>query len=181
MLISSSNILLFDLDGTLLETDLANFYSYKKACYEVLGITLSLPYTRFDYRFLKDFLKQFNIDDTLMLRIKLLKDLYYKDFIFLTKINEYIKNVLVGAFKTNKTILVTNANKNRVSMLLDHHSLSCYFSHIFINKKQNKFSNLLNFYNLNPKKIILFENEKTEIQKAISVGILAENIVEVKI
>ena len=163
MLISSSNILLFDLDGTLLETDLANFYSYKKACYEVLGITLSLPYTRFDYRFLKDFLKQFNIDDTLMLRIKLLKDLYYKDFIFLTKINEYIKNVLVGAFKTNKTILVTNANKNRVSMLLDHHSLSCYFSHIFINKKQNKFSNLLNFYNLNPKKIILFENEKTEI------------------
>ena len=181
MLISSSNILLFDLDGTLLETDLANFYSYKKACYEVLGITLSLPYTRFDYRFLKDFLKQFNIDDTLMLRIKVLKDLYYKDFIFLTKINEYIKNVLVGAFKTNKTILVTNANKNRVSMLLDHHSLSCYFSHIFINKKQNKFSNLLNFYNLNPKKIILFENEKTEIQKAISVGILAENIVEVKI
>ena len=163
MLISSSNILLFDLDGTLLETDLANFYSYKKACYEVLGITLSLPYTRFDYRFLKDFLKQFNIDDALMLHIKALKDLYYKDFIFLTKINEYIKNVLVGAFKTNKTILVTNANKNRVSMLLDHHSLSCYFSHIFINKKQNKFSNLLNFYNLNPKKIILFENEKTEI------------------
>ena len=76
---------------------------------------------------------------------------------------------------------MTNANKNRVSMLLDHHSLSCYFSHIFINKKQNKFSNLLNFYNLNPKKIILFENEKIEIQKAISVGILAENIVEVKI
>ena len=181
MLISSSNILLFDLDGTLLETDLANFYSYKKACYEVLGITLFLPYTRFDYRFLKDFLKQFNIDDTLMLRIKVLKDLYYKDFIFLTKINEYIKNVLVGAFKTNKTILVTNANKNRVSMLLDHHSLSCYFSHIFINKKQNKFSNLLNFYNFNPKKIILFENEKIEIQKAISAGILAENIVEVKI
>ena len=181
MFISRNNILLFDLDGTLLETDLANFYSYKKACYEVLGITLSLSIRRFNYDALKCFLKPLGINDALMLYIKALKDLYYKDFIFLTKINEYIKNVLVGAFKTNKTILVTNANKNRVSMLLDHHSLSCYFSHIFINKKQNKFSNLLNFYNLNPKKIILFENEKIEIKKAISAGILAENIVEVKI
>ena len=110
-----------------------------------------------------------------------IQDLYYKDFIFLTKVNEYIKNVLIKSFRTNKTILITNANKNRVRELLHHHSLSCYFSHIFINKTHNKFSNLLDFYDLNPNNIILFENEKIEIQKAIGARILAENIVEVKI
>lgn len=181
MFISRNNILLFDLDGTLLETDLANFYSYRKACYEVLGITLSLSSRRFNYDTLKCFLKPLGINDVLMLHIKALKDLYYKDFIFLTKVNEYIKNVLIKSFRTNKTILITNANKNRVRELLHHHSLSCYFSHIFINKTHNKFSNLLDFYDLNPNNIILFENEKIEIEKAISAGILVDNIVEVKI
>ena len=37
-----SNILLFDLDGTLINTNLANFLAYKEACYKILGISLSL-------------------------------------------------------------------------------------------------------------------------------------------
>lgn len=143
-------------------------------------LSLSLSLERFNYELLKDFLKPLDIDDNLIFHVKKLKDLYYKDFIFLTKTNEYIKNILIKFFRTNKTILITNANKNRVRELLHYHSLSCYFSHIFVNKTHNKFSNLLNFYDLNPNNIILFENEKIEIQKAISVGVLAENIVEVK-
>ena len=74
----------------------------------------SLSLERFNYELLKDFLKALDIDDNLIFHVKKLKDLYYKDFIFLTKTNEYIKNILIKFFRTNKTILITNANKNRV-------------------------------------------------------------------
>jgi len=55
-LITADTILFFDMDGTLIDTDYANFMSYQKAIHSVTndGLELSFnPQTRFNRSYLK--------------------------------------------------------------------------------------------------------------------------------
>ncbi|MDR0066000.1 HAD family hydrolase, partial [Acinetobacter sp. 11520] len=78
-------------------------------------------------------------------------------------------NILVEYSKSNKIILVTNSYRVRAMGILNYFNLTKYFDEIFCqesiieNNQFNKFENAILKLGVSPKKIIVFENEESEI------------------
>lgn len=177
-IINPDNVLFFDMDGTLINTDYANFLSYKKAIHLVTNNGLELSYNpkvRFNRSFLKIALPGLQQSDYEEITRK--KEEYYIEFLSEIKLNEVIAEVLFKYSKTNKTVLVSNCRKDRVIITLNHFGLTDKFSNIFFrefednDKKINKFQNAIFKLGVPPNLIIAFENEESEIVDAKKVGI----------
>ena len=87
--ITSDTILFFDMDGTLIDTNFANFLSYKKAIYSVTKSDHNLTYNA-DKRFNRSILKNavLNLTETEYDSIIREKEEYYNDFLHETKLNK---------------------------------------------------------------------------------------------
>lgn len=176
--ITATSVLFFDMDGTLVDTNLANFLSYKKAIKSVTKSDYYLTYNP-DKRFNRSSLKSTipNLSITEYERIIQEKEEYYKDFLAETKLNEAIAKILFKYSKTNKTILVTNCRKDRVVTTLNHFGLADKFDNIFCrqitdnDEKINKFENAISILVVSPNLVVAFENEEIEIADAIQAGI----------
>jgi len=177
-IINSDTVLFFDMDGTLINTDYANFLSYKKAIHSVIdnGYDLSYnPKVRFNRSFLMIALPNLNHTDYEIITQK--KEEYYIDFLSETKLNEVIAGILFKYSKTNKTVLVSNCRKDRAITTLNHFGLTDKFSNIFFrelednDKKTNKFQNAILRLGIPPNLIVAFENEESEIADAKKAGI----------
>ena len=176
--ITADIILFFDMDGTLIDTDLANFLSYKKAINSVTKSGNNLTYNP-DKRFNRSNLKNAvpNLTEREYEKIIQEKEEYYNDFIHETKLKSEIADILIKYSKTNKTILVTNCRKDRAIITLKHFGLEDKFSNIFCrefddnNKKVNKFQNAISKLGVPPNFVIAFENEEIEIADAKQAGI----------
>ena len=176
--ITADTILFFDMDGTLVDTDLANFLSYKKAVISVTQSDHNLTYNP-DERFNRSNLKNAvpNLTESEYEKIIQEKEEYYNDFIHETKLNTEIADILFKYSKTNKTVLVTNCRKDRAMTTLKYFELEDKFSNIFCrefndnNKKVNKFQNAISILGVPPNFVIAFENEKEEIADAKQAGI----------
>lgn len=176
--ITADIILFFDMDGTLIDTDLANFLSYKKAINSVTKSGNNLTYNP-DKRFNRSNLKNAvpNLTEREYEKIIQEKEEYYNDFIHETKLKTEIADILIKYSKTNKTILVTNCRKDRAMTTLKHFELEDKFSDIFCrefnanDKKVNKFQNAISRLGVPPNLVIAFENEETEIADAQKAGI----------
>lgn len=184
-IITADSILFFDMDGTLIDTDFANFLSYKKAIHSVTqnGFDLSYnPKLRFNRQILKITFPHLSQND--YERIIHEKEEYYKDYLHETKLNTKIADILIKYFQTNKTVLVTNCRKDRALMTLNHFGLADKFSNIYFRKftdngvKINKFKNAISKLGVPPNLVIAFENEEIEIIDAQKAGI---NIINPKI
>jgi len=177
-IINSDTVLFFDMDGTLINTDYANFLSYKKAIHSVTNNGLELSYNpkvRFNRSFLKIAIPNLNHTDYEKITQK--KEEYYIDFLSETKLNEVIAGILFKYSKTNKTVLVSNCRKDRAIATLNYFGLTDKFSNIFFreiednDKKINKFQNAIFSLGVPPNLIIAFENEESEIADAKKAGI----------
>ena len=177
-IINSDTVLFFDMDGTLINTDYANFLSYKKAIHSVTNNGLELSYNpkvRFNRSFLKIALPNLNHTDYEKITQK--KEEYYIYFLSETKLNDVIAGILFKYSKTNKTVLVSNCRKDRAITTLNHFGLTDKFSNIFFRefedneKKINKFQNAILRLGVPPNLIIAFENEESEIADAKKAGI----------
>lgn len=176
--ITADIILFFDMDGTLIDTDLANFLSYKKAINSVTKSDNNLTYNP-DKRFNRSNLKNAvpNLTESEYEKIIQEKEEYYNNFIYETKLKTEIADILIKYSKTNKTILVTNCRKDRAMTTLKHFELEDKFSDIFCrefnanDKKVNKFQNAISKLGVPPNLVIAFENEESEIADAKNAGI----------
>lgn len=185
-LITADTIILFDMDGTLVDTNLANFLSYKNAIQIVTGLETDLSYNP-DQRFNRSVLKKSipNLFEVEYDKIIQEKERVYNNFLPETKLIKRVVDILLKYSKTNKTILVTNCRKNRALMTLNYFGITDKFSEIFyrqLNKnenKVNKYQNAINCLNISTKNIIVFENEKLEIIDAIAAGIPIQNIINI--
>ncbi|MEC4005930.1 HAD hydrolase-like protein [Flavobacterium sp. SUN052] len=181
--INADTILFFDMDGTLVDTDFANFLSYKNAIQSVIQTDKDIPYNpneRFNRASLKKVVP--NLTETDYEKIIQQKEENYKEHLSQTKLNKSVADILIQYSKTNKTVLVTNCREDRALMTLNYHNLTDKFSNIFFRQisddtnRINKYKNALTSLSLSAQTVIVFENEKPEIEDAIFAGISINNI-----
>lgn len=176
--INAETVLFFDMDGTLVDTNLSNFLSYKKAIQSVTKTDCTLAYNS-DKRFNRSNLQIAvpNLSEADYNKIIKEKEEYYKDFLPETKLNTKIVDFLSKYSKTNKTVLVTNCREERAITTLNYFGLVEKFSNIFYreftdnHEKINKFQNAILKLGVMPNLVVAFENEEVEIADARQAGI----------
>ena len=130
--IKENHILFFDMDGTLVDTDFANFLSYKKAIQSCVKLEKEIefdPNERFNRASLKAVVP--NLKETDYDEIIQKKEENYKEHLSETKLNKSVVDILLKYSQTNKTVLVTNCREDRALMTLNYHNLTDKFSKIF--------------------------------------------------
>ena len=179
--IVNNNILIFDLDGTIVNTDRANFLAYQEAVKEIKKMDLSSLYLkneRFTRNKLKEILPMLNTQE--WDEIIKMKNTIYGNYLQETSIDTLALNIINNFTKTNKIILATNSHKERADLVLKCHHLDDIFDFKFYkndyNEGNNKFKYILDYLKIDPKLTIVFENENFEMQQAELAEIPDKNI-----
>ncbi|MEO9953920.1 HAD hydrolase-like protein [Nonlabens sp.] len=184
--IKENDILFFDMDGTLVYTDFANFLSYRKAIQLYTEVDIKMDFNtnkRFNRALLKIALPDLKEDEYEKIILK--KNENYKEHLSETKLNNSVLDILLKYSRTNRTVLVTNCREDRAMMTLNYHNLTEKFSDIFFRNilnngvRINKYKNAITSLRLPVQSVIAFENEICEIEDAILAGILNKNILRI--
>lgn len=145
---------------------------------DIMGTDFNLefnPEIRLTRSKLRELIPSINVEQMHM--IIELKEKYYDNFLPYTSIIEPVYNVLNKYNFTNNSVLVTNCREQRAISTLKYHGLLDKFTWIFFRKindfgdRVNKFDNALSFLELDPSKVIAFENEQSEREDAAKAGI----------
>lgn len=181
--ITDSHLLVFDLDGTVVNTDMVNNLAYKEAIQQIIGMDLPIAHSK-DERFTRE--KLFSIIDNLTdlqyEKIVEMKNGIYQKYLAMSEVNACVIGVIEKYINTNKIILATNSRKNRAEMVLQHHGLKNIFDYMFFKedyKQESKFLYVVNYFGVSANLIFVFENDNDEIRKAIASGIPDRNVVKV--
>lgn len=174
--ISPNDVLLFDMDGTLIHTDNANNIAYKSAIRDVLG---EIPDDLFNniYRIrqvdVRNAIK--NISEEQFNQIVTCKNEYYKKNLSATYLIDNVVDLLKLHHKTHKCILVSDACCDRVMQTLEYFNLKNKFYAIITKEDcidhKNKFTSAISKFKLNPDELWVFEDEQENIDKALKLNV----------
>lgn len=181
-LLKEKTYLLFDLDGTIIDTDKANFLSYQEAIKNVKNIDLKSIYNdnkRFTREKLNLIIPNLTIQE--FEKIVKLKTNIFKANLKYTVVNTYILEIINRFSKTNKIILATNSHKIKADLLLNYYNIfnlfdKKYYKESYVNQ-DNKYQYIINNLNIKLNDMIIFEDNNNEIYKAIELGVPIENII----
>ncbi|WP_010178670.1 HAD family hydrolase [Glaciecola sp. HTCC2999] len=174
----------FDLDGTLVHTDEANFLAYQKAVNVVLPYKTVLRkpvYARFNRNELRKQLPSISIFE--LKRITQLKVKFDAEFISSTHINQPVVAKLKNLRFNCDIFLITNASRVRAEMTLSAHNLMPYFNGVLSKNDRplniNKYQHAIEFLSVDVNNMMVFENESAQIKLAQDIGIPANSIQKV--
>ncbi len=164
----------FDLDGTLIDTDTANNRAYQQALSDIIhqevdyhGLRLTRETIQLTY----------NIDGYTMQNIIAEKERLFPEYLDLTF--ELPGYYLLRHLKAPSIILLTNARRKRAELLLSYYNLHSSFNSVYYREDYagaSKFHYLIRSVGFSPTDVILFENESSMVQEAIRLGVPAKNI-----
>lgn len=175
-------IIFCDMDGTLIETDYANYLSYKCAVIKATSGKNDIEFS--DERINRENLKKRlpSLTDAQCDVIACLKVEYFTKFLSKTILNTALANLLSLYCGRNKIILVTYCREKRAIETLKYHKLIGYFTQLIYweslpqGELSNKYLNALRLTEANPKTVLVFENDKSDAEKAVLAGIPRKNI-----
>ena len=184
--ISSEFVILCDMDGTLIDTNYANYLSYRRAIQEVTSREHELRFNS-EKRLNRERLKE-NIPyltDEQYNNIVSLKTNYYSEYLPKTKVNTALVDFLRKYSGTNEAVLVTCCREKRAVETLQYHNLFGCFSRLICwealsgSGLSNKYANALNLLSTNPVACIVCENDIIDIKVAMIAGVPRVNIISV--
>lgn len=179
----NADVLVFDLDGTIINTDYANFLSYEAAISNILLASHPIIFDKKNRTTRETIIKKFPaLSSEELNKIIAKKECIFPQYLTKTILNHDLAGILDRAGgKVN--VLATNSRKNRADILLKHHGLTHKFKHIIYGESASKNNKYLNLIKLIPEKInaiAVFEDDSRDINQAISAGINPNLIINVR-
>lgn len=178
--IGKNDVLIFDMDGTIVNTDACNTKAYKEAIDIVLGLGVSQMFDipRIERALIQEKLSW--VSEIQLNKIIHLKEMFYTQHIDEVATIPSTMEVLERFSSTNMIVLATNARRQRVMQTIQHLNLGKVFDAIITKDDctmSDKFITALSRLNLDPKKVWVFENEKREADKAVAAGININHVI----
>ena len=166
---------IFDMDGTLFNTNDANYYSYKEALKQH-NIEFNYDYfcNHCNGKKYNDFLAPFvNGDKKVLEDIHNFKKQIYGQYLDKIKINERIFDIMKNIKNEYKIALVTTASKKNTIDILTYTDKKKWFDFILTgddikNSKPDPegFLKAINHFNVKPENCIIFEDSNIGIEAA---------------
>jgi len=171
-----------DMDGTLVDTDYANYMSYKLAVIQETSGAHDVGFTndRLDRESLEKRLPSLTSSQLDM--IADLKAKYFMECIAETRLNMALANLVNQYCSKNTIVLVTCCRKNRALIVLEHHKLLKCFARLICwedlpqNEQSSKYKNAIKLMEVSQEAVIVFENDKRYIEEAVLAGVPKSNI-----
>jgi phosphoglycolate phosphatase-like HAD superfamily hydrolase len=171
-----------DMDGTLIDTDFANFLAYRRAVIEATNgkNIVKLTEERLNRKRLKNLLSSLTPEEEE--NITTLKTEYFPEFLSETRLNSQLAEILIKNRNQSKIFLVSNCRESRVVQVLKHHKLLDSFIRLICREllpdddSSNKYEAAIRLTKADPDVVMVFENDKAEAQQATHAGIPRRNI-----
>ena len=170
---------IFDMDGTLFNTNDVNYYAYKEAL-EKYNVDLDYDYycNYCNGRHYTVFIpKLVNYDEKKVEDIHNLKKQFYAKNLDKVIVNSHLFNIINLIHGTYKTVLVTTASKKNTLEILEYAKTKDCFDLILTAEDVKKtkpdpegFNLAINRFNILPKDTIIFEDSEVGIEAARKTG-----------
>lgn len=176
--VKPETVFIFDMDGTLVNSDIANFNAYSEALSPTINLAQRYIAGRITRASLSELGVSRNMQESVISQKREIYNKYLKDTIKMPLACKILEIVS----KTNITILATQSEKQRAIDTLQYHNLLANFTHSVFREdlqeeQQNKYAHVVQKYNLNPQDIFVFEDNEIEIANALTAGIPQKNII----
>ena len=173
-----SMVAVFDLDGTLVETDAANSAAYRAALRECGCGMVSGLYGRITAGAIWAAIA--GISDLEMNEIVRAKVEAYCHELWRTRLGpaaDALNCVLINREAFNKVVLLTDGAERRAMETLRYHGLAGCFDEIVCNAGVgDKYVNYFKSFDTDPAACVVWENEEGKIKSVIAAGVRMENI-----
>ena len=177
-MVTERTIAVFDLDGTLVETDAANSTAYRAALRGCGCGTVSGLYGRITAGTIRAAIVGISdVEINEIVRAKV--DAHCRE-LWRTRLGpatDALKCVLVNRKTFEKVVLVTDSVERRAIETLQYHGMLGCFDEIVCNwGAGDKYANYFKSFDTDPAACVVWENEEGMVQSAIAAGVKVENI-----
>ena len=178
MIAEQKKIAIFDLDGTLVDTDAANSAAYSVALARV-GVRNMFGLVG---RVTADVVRAAMGDGTSVVLddiVKMKVEAYCGELwrACLGPASEAFRCVLVSRSMFDKVVLLSDGSERRVMETLNHFGWKNLFDEIVCNGgRGDKYANYFGDFDSDPAACVVWENEDGQIKSAIAAGVKMENI-----
>ena len=179
-------VIITDFDGTLVDTFVANYKSYKTA-FELCGLSLDIDTYKkcFGFRF-NEFMDYMGIEDeTVRAKIKAIKTERYTRNIDYVKVNQYLLGFIMLAKDNGLKIgIATTASRVNVQNILKYFKIEHLFDFVItgedvqhgkpdpeVYKKALAAASFNPHHTIAPEAALVFEDSDTGVQAAVAAGI----------
>lgn len=171
-----NKLIIFDLDGTLIDTFEANYISYKDAFgkygYEIDRIEFKKVFGQNIKEFIKVFVPDYNSE--LLKNIHEIKKQLYKNYLHYTRVNNFLIDIINNLSSRYYFAICTSASRESCFDLLNFHNIVDKFDLILtredvINSKPNSeiFEKCIEYFNIDKNNVIIFEDSEIGLKAAL--------------